>query len=504
MEAWKQLIHTALLGTEKSPNGTSSLLPSDALAPLLQEISARETDGETKLLQTATALYLYRRCGVEPLSESINAATAESETQSYCSDAATKILKDILKTGSTGLLYFWLLKNRERGSIFPPELLDVMLGAAAQNKELRPLTVAGAGKRGEWLCSLNADWDFAEKEDTEDPWQTGTTAQRTAFLKTVRTADPEKARTLLETVWSEEKADVREAFMRTFEHNLTAADIAFLEKASTDKSKRVKAVALDFLLQIPESPAVKAFEEPLRQAVNLKTTKKLLGLVHKTTLEITTIAVPESAPNAVETDSKETRDSSGATFNLVQAMGAVPPSFWESHLELAPAQILELFQAMPHSKHYLPALRNATIRFGDRNWAPLFVNMAGTPDMGLVPLLPAEEANTYLLRNAKGNPAAVLDYYAAGETEWLPEATPDLLDFMIANSYTYNRKFFNNHAHQIPRSILPMLDSFRPKKKSADNDYSAHYAAQMWETTREHLNELLTLKEKTTDVFSDK
>lgn len=502
MEAWKQLVNTTLLGTEKAPGDTDFLQSLPQLTAMRQALNERDSDAETRMLDTTAVLYLYRRCGVKPLSENTKAETAAPETKPYCNPAATEVLKDILGAGSMGLLQLWLSRCAAKGHIVSPELIDVLLQTAAQHKALRPLIVSCCGRRGEWLCNLNPEWNFHTEGTDEERWEIGTTAERAAILSAIRKAEPGKARVLLETVWTQEQADAREELLQVMKAGLSEEDLPFLESIAADKSKRVQAIAYDLLTRLPGSRIVQAFQEALGQSVKLQTTKKLLGMMSKTSLEI---AFPKELdkqlPDAI--GKKPAADTvSEEEFRLLRMMGNVPPSFWETHFGLPPQRILELFEEAAKDGLYRDALRDATIRYGAKQWAALF-KAESELRPGLLPLLSPEERKEYLSRSAKTAPGDVIAYYAEEGIEWPDGLASLLLSFIATNPYQYNKGFFNAHAQLIPLNIAPKLASLNPPTDVQANDYMRQYAAQMWQNTREHLTLLLELKQRTTNAFQN-
>jgi hypothetical protein len=114
------------------------------------------------------------------------------------------------------------------------------------------------GTRGRWLAARNpADWGYvggdADRSDPESVWQTGTKAERRVALRSLRQADPEKARSLVASTWASEPADERSAIVEAFAEGLSMADEPFLEAALDDRGKTVRRAAAELLPRLAGS-----------------------------------------------------------------------------------------------------------------------------------------------------------------------------------------------------------------------------------------------------------
>ena len=65
MESWNQIIHTALLGTDKKQLKKEEL--PEELAESFELVKQFNSDREDSFLQSAALLYNFRQCGVSPL-----------------------------------------------------------------------------------------------------------------------------------------------------------------------------------------------------------------------------------------------------------------------------------------------------------------------------------------------------------------------------------------------------------------------------------------------------
>ena len=273
-----------MMGTDKKPISSADLPP--AFEEVAQEINNNNAkDKEEKFLQVAALVHNYRQCGIMAAQKEIMAPSAEQEEKKYCSNDAHLVLVDILGEESNGLLKLWLQNCYEKQQIILPEIVPQLLQTGVQQKRLQPLITACCGKRGQWISSFNAAWNFSSMQTDEELWQTGTLEQRKETLKYIRKNDASKSREWLQETWAQEDANTRAGFLEIFSDNLSADDIPFLESLSEDKSKKVKDEATRLLKQIPGSSIVQLYEQILSQSVVLKKEKGLLGMRSKMVLQ---------------------------------------------------------------------------------------------------------------------------------------------------------------------------------------------------------------------------
>jgi hypothetical protein len=492
MEAWKTLVNTALLGTEKRG------APADLAANATGVQTGTPPDAEAAFLRDAAILSAYRRGGAEPLKFEVRSTVAEAETRPYAGPAATSVLSEILSAGNNGLLRLWLRLAQQRGQLIPLQYLDTILDLAQKNSGLRPDLRAAAGSRGAWLAGLNPQWSFLmPAAGADDPWETGTAVERSAFLQRLRYEDPAKARAMLEAVWAKEGAEGRERLLGTFATGLGPEDLGFLEHALTDKSKRVAAQATELLMKVPGSSIVQGFEAWLREAVQIQTTTKLLGMLSKTAV---TISSPElEDKKLLDAIGKTPSGVSESIFRLQQMSSHVPPAFWETHLNQRREKVLELLtEAAPEV--FPGALADAAATFGDRKWAMLIAESGNIFYSPVIDLLEKPVQERYLKKFAASHPETILNYYGQNEEDWLPELAAGLLPHIASQPYQYGKPFLNGHAWRMPLGILPTLESIAPAPTNAQ-DYMRQYAIQSWPANRQALRDALELKGRLVNAF---
>jgi len=485
MQFWDEIINTAMLGTGKKMPGKNDL-PGD-IAVLAAHIEQQPIDKEEQFLQMASLAFNVRQSGVSPLvntNASINIAATEEKP--YCNEMAMRTLGDVLEGESISLLQLWLNLCNKAQQIIAPSVVPVMLQLAAQHKKMHTAIVQACGKRGEWLCQFNKDWNFKKASSPEDIWQTGTLDQRKQALQNLRETDAATALLWLQQTWLQEDANTRAALLETLYANIGVNDEAFLESLSTDKSKKVRDEAMELLKHIPTSDIVQSYKNILQQAVTVKKEKTLLGLSSKKVLDI-------ALPGNISEDIFKTgidklssqKNITDDAYILYQLASYVPPSFWEQHLESKPEDVIDLLQKSTTGKQLLPAIAQATARFKDITWAGVVMKDDSKFYIELLPLLTPTAQDAYMLKHFEKDHLQVISYAASQPVEWSYSLSASILQHAAKNPYSYNKSFFNQVVHLIPVSIAAEVNKFAPPEQ---------HLATMWLNTAAHISQLLNLK----------
>jgi hypothetical protein len=236
----------------------------------------RPTDDSAQALLDAAALHVVaRRAGmVLPRDVAVPAPMPPDPAPELPASAA-RLLRQAV--GDAELLTDLLVATAGAGFRAPAALLPALLEAAGRTVALRPAVNATLGSRGRWLAAHRADWrrvtdqadaDHADADHADaglaraardgllaDPrtWETGSQAERAAYLAALRGQDPVVARELLAAGWSRENAEERAQLLATLAHRLSLTDEEFLEAALDDRAAGVRATARDLLGRLPES-----------------------------------------------------------------------------------------------------------------------------------------------------------------------------------------------------------------------------------------------------------
>ncbi len=495
MESWNNIIHTAMIGTDKK-NISAAELPAD-LQEAATLIQGNETiDKEEKFLQVAALAFNYRQCGVMPLTkETITLPQSPAEEKSYCSATAMQVLKDIRSEENIPLLKFWLIRCNAKNRVVHPPFIPYLLSEGVQQKKLQTLIASCCGKRGEWLSRFNESWNFSQNQTTEQLWQTGTPDQRKQVFKELREKEPALARDWLQQTWPQEDANTKNAFLEIFSINIGEADIPFLESLSGEKSKKVKDEAIGLLKQISSSPVVQLYQQVLKQSVELKKEKALLGLSSKMVLRFhLSPGFDESIFKTGIDKLSSNKEFTDDQFILFQLIQSVPPSFWETQLAADAKTVIEQFQKDETGKKMIPALVIATTKFKDAQWALHLMQHSTIFYLEIIPLLPLQKQEEYSNRYFEQFEDSIIQYAVQRETEWSLPLTKNIFRHLAKNPYHYNRPFFSQHIHLIPAGIAAELEKCTPPEEQLRNT---------WSNTSDYIIKLLSLKTQTLNAFNE-
>lgn len=495
MEFWNDMINTALLGTEKKPFTPQSAPP--VLQQAATQIAAQAgLDKEEQFLQLAAIASNVRQSGTKPLHQpTLNWTQAAAETEPYCSPRGAQVLKDILEEESQPLVALWLERCVAAKKIALPELVPTLLNRAIQHKDIRPAAAIVCGRRGEWLSRFNPTWEFSNGSDEEESWQTGNLDQRKAVLKQLRQQEPAKAREWLEQSWPQENANTRAELLKQLDGTVRPEDEPFLLSSLNEKSQKVKDEAIRLLQQLPDSILVKKYIETAAPLITIKKEKALLGLTTKTTLSVQPAAIPEKADYLPGIDYL----SNNKTFNdgefvLYQLIQNIPPAFWEQHLALEPAGILDYFTGA--NGKYLSAFAKAAAHFKAVDWARAFMTQQEELASFLFPLLPQPEREARIIRNLQKseNSDTQVQEAAKWQEEWSHDLAKAVIAYTCVQPWRWTIAFYKVQIVRIPISIIPILKTVGPAEP-------AH--AQQWTKTADQIAGLLRLKEQTLKAFTE-
>jgi hypothetical protein len=495
MRAWEDIVNKALLGSEKASLTTDDLAKEIADAYAV----ASSSDKEESFLKISALVFQFRQSGVRPMEAKHAMQTAaEPEAKPYCSTKANAILKTLLEEELHALLKFWLQLCAAKAQLAQPEVLPALLDLAGRKKELRNPIMPVAGERGKWLCTLNPQWNFSAADgDTNTVWNEGSTEERKNLLRHLRTIDPEEGRKLLETSWETEAANEKLAFLEILKTHVSANDLPWLGSLR-EKGQKVNAAILELLKLIPSSNVVQEYQKTLAACVSLKTGKALLGMINKTEIVVNeSFTFPEAIfKTGIEKLSSDKKISDNSNV-LAQLMMSVPPSFWAERLQRTPSAIIELFQKDKQTAFYLPAISIASARFSETDWTRIILDEAdrdliSSAIVTLLSGLPDGDRDKYALKFFEEQPAQIIQLMLANETEWTLDLARMILKYTAREAYQYNKTFYRQAVALLPVSILDHLESFAP-----DEEQKKPY----WQTQRDELARLLTLKQQTLQSF---
>jgi hypothetical protein len=493
MQAWDDIVNTAMIGTDKKHPATSSL-PASLEEIATQIATANEKDKEEQFLQLASVLFNYQRCGISSLKKDINIKTAPAEEKAYCNTPAVLALKDILNGNNLHLLEYWLEHCNSKNQIVTPDFIPALLNTGEQQKKLRILITSCCGKRGEWLSGFNPAWNFSTLQTPEEIWQTGSLEERKEILHQTFQTDPVKAREWIKQTWAQEDAATKLVLLTLMSPFANSSDIEFLEGLVKEKSKKIQGASTELLKEIPGSPVVIMYENLLRSAVSIQKESNMLGLSKKSSLQF---KLPEQISedlyktgiDKLSSDKSWTDDE----YVLYQLIKNTPPSFWEEHLQLQSEAILEIFQKNDTGKKLLPALLTATANFRDARWASVIAENKTGFEKELLALLPVHQRDAYINHFFARNINEVIEYASETEETWSLALARLILKEAALKPYSY-MGFFQKVISQIPVAISTELSSYPVSEEQ--------YAKTLWTNMSEQISRSLSIKIQINKAFT--
>ncbi|MGW1157274.1 DUF5691 domain-containing protein [Streptomyces sp. NPDC002519] len=384
---WEELVTVALLGTDRRTPPWAS---------------GREAP--TALLDLAAVETVRRRAGLRPAPAGTRPEPAAPDPRPPLPPAAARRLALLLsdRPGTGGgrrgtapdlmeLLPQWLELAHARGFAPPPEALPALLDAARGRTDLRPAVLAFAGPRALWLARLNPDWRFALRSApgdgspraTEDPahvqrlWEQGLFAERVALLGALRARRPAAARALLAGTWATERAEDRLMFLDSLRAGLEPADEPFLEQALSDRSRTVRATAVELLAALPGSALAARMAARAAACVAVDRTAGEPMLV---------VEAPHECDPGMERDGVVPTPPAGRgerSWWLGQLVEAAPLGTWTARGKgRTPAEIVALPVADDWRDELHAAWCRAAVRQGDPGWSRALLGPPSATEAG--------------------------------------------------------------------------------------------------------------------------
>jgi hypothetical protein len=375
-QLWSELVKTALLGTDRI--ALPELGSSDNVGAFLSQLD--HSNREASLLAAAAVVSLHRQCGTAVFpSDKSGFPHCEKDETPRCSSNAASYLKRMLQGQFPHLLPEFFLALAESSQRLPEEVLPDTLDAGRKDVKLRNFIVQVIGRRGEWLASLNEEWDYlAAKADMRD-WETASRPSRVSILRELRKNNPSNAIGLLTSTWKQDGPEDRIAFIDELQTGLHAGDEEFVELALDDRRKEVRRKAAELLVQIPESKLARRMIDRTRSLVVASSAsgfKVIRTLTRQSRIQVT---LPEACDEGMRRDGVEPTPPQGMgekAWWLGQMVAAVPITFWNDHLGLPPAQCVQDAEKTDYAEVLLPAWAKATKRGRHVEWAQAILEHA--------------------------------------------------------------------------------------------------------------------------------
>ncbi|SCK15886.1 hypothetical protein H181DRAFT_01078 [Streptomyces sp. WMMB 714] len=493
--AWEELVTAALLGTERrTPPGGG---------------------GAAELLDAAAVETVRRRAGLRPARAGERRPPAPLDTRPPLPPAASRRLASLLaarpESNGSGsarrrgpdpdlaeLLPQWLAFACGQGYRAPAAQLPALLDAARSRTDLRTRTLEFAGPRALWLAESNPDWRFAlrhgvrtgtagaagaetggeaaasqESEETQQLWEEGLFAERVALLTSIRRRDAASGLALLQSTWSQERAEDRLMFLDSLREGLCPSDEEFLERALGDRSRTVRATAAELLSGLPESALAVRMAARARTCVALDPLSDAPRAV---------VEAPHECDADMQRDGVVLKPPAGRgerAWWLGQLVESAPLSTWHAQFGgRSAAEIVALPVADGWRQDLHSAWCRAAVRQRNVEWARALAGSPGTRQAeghsdpaGLLLVLPEAERAEWAARfiEAHGLTEAfrVLEVCAVPWTEQLGRAVVDALE-IARDQGTYPWRF--SGAMGLAERCLPPSDAARLEPLAAVPD----------------------------------
>ncbi|UYP17424.1 DUF5691 domain-containing protein [Rhodococcus sp. Z13] len=365
----EDLVTAALLGTARTTPDLRALHTSAAADGLLG-------DAATRLLSAAALESAFLTSATVPVVRE-RPVPAPEDDRPVLPDAAAERLRALLTVRSP-LLDEWF--DAAAGFRADHRIVVDLLDAAAADPVHRDRLVRLTGARGRWLAARNRAWTdlLPPDPDDETPWRDGPPAGRRRWFEAVRAQRPEHAADLLAVAWSSHTAAQRAELLELLTDGLGPHDEALLERALDDRSRKVRAVALDLLSRLPGS----AFAH--RMAERVEAWIRLDGFAP-------VVAVPEALDASALRDGlgePAPRGTDPRTFRAVTLISAAPLQVWDRYRD---GTSLPRFDPDdPLCAALLDGWSTATVRQRNSEWATALLHRCGSVGQDLAQVLPRE------------------------------------------------------------------------------------------------------------------
>jgi len=387
--SYDDLVTTATVGLSRRPlpvaAATASQDPADAL------------------LDAAALHAVARRAGILPARGVTAPPPMAADAAPELPPRAAQALRQA--TSDTDLLADFLLAAADAGYRAPAPLLPLLLDAAVRTVALRPAVNATIGTRGRWLAAQRAEWTRIAgtapagtgpagprpadprtvDPRTVDPrtWETGTRAERIAYLSALRDRDPQVARELLAGGWTRETAEERAQLLAVLSHGLSPGDEDFLEATLDDRAAAVRATARGLLARLPAS------------GFNRRAVTRAAGVLSMHSRDgrhwlVATLPPQAAGPTSAAGRAALERDGvTGAApgpgigagaWELTQLIATAPLAMWTGRFAMSARDIVSLPIEGDLGLDVHAGWRLATVRQGNAQWAAALLS-------GDVPLL---------------------------------------------------------------------------------------------------------------------
>lgn len=329
------LLSAALLGTARLTALPPA--PDPALAATWQAIGMGNP--AAAVLQALAMTRAMKRAGVKAAAAPECDEACPEEARPELPPAAIDAGMRLLKGEFPELLPEWLRLAETSGRVAPGRVLPELLAAATKERSLRSAARGIAGERGRWIARRRAEfaWLLEETAVPDHAWDDGLPAERLAWLRQTRAAEPERAAQAIAASWSGEEPAMRENILRVVAADPQPCDEPWLEAlGSKDRRQDTRDLAAAALSQIAGSAFRQRAIDRVRGLVKIE--RRLLKRV--------IVAEPPAAfdPGWAADGLKEKppQGTGEKAWWLRQAVALVPLADWPELLGCTPDELFSL------------------------------------------------------------------------------------------------------------------------------------------------------------------
>jgi len=465
-----EILKAALLGTDRHMPEVPPAAPE-----IFTKIQALPTSKEDRFLKMAFASLLHEEAGSKPLTVDSHVPECPPESHPVVAGRLAALLQSALKDQNDVLFAFLVFRVGQRNEVVQPQLVSTLLDKALETKYDKQKLIDICGATGQWLCNLNPRWKVLREAQIEDEnvWETGSTEARKAFLSALRKTDPNAATALLETTFAQENAGNRLAFLQLLSEGLSISDEPFLQKLVTDKSQKVREIAMWMLRQIQGSAVNHNHLEWLLRMLQVRDEKHLLVMKKKKIVIAEDVMPDESIfKTGIEKVSTE-KGVQDHVFIAGQLLSAIDPVTLARQLNVSDQELIALLLDHPAAKALVPFITSAAVQFRNKAWALALLHRGDARDIGLLDALEPAERLPFYLQFLNGNAASLFAYLLDDTYSPLPmRLAEQLLDHLSKFPYHITHATYQRLALQLPAGIMPVLKKYTDDPRQ---DYQLRY-----------------------------
>ncbi len=466
----EDLLKVAILGTDYSP--LPNTLAADCLDP--------QANNERRFWQTVTFQVLLQNAGCvsQPLTATITPAPAE--TLPTLPLAFQSLVERFLAEKDTYFIFALHLAALQQ-KVFSGDLVLTLLEEARQHKNLRRQLEKCCGALGQWLSSLNADWQVLYRpEPTWQDFENADNKERLEIFRTFRQQQKPEAQDFLEKDFLSTSAVLRLNFLEIVQQTLHPNDLPFLVRRLSDKSQKVKDLAILLLSELHYLPFLQTTAEFINENLLIKKEKNqfIFEFIAPLPMRLREWGIQEVSSQ---------KGISDALFWLYQLLPWLHPNELSKNLEK------DFWPSVLQQDFLAPALEKAAIRFENKTLATKLLEK-GWGSLALLPLFHSDEQLNFLKKMPSKYLRHNLDFIYPKNFGSLGN---DWLDFFFQRAdkeviFSSRAEVENFMVHLDKKQLIHWYEYAKNKniEKQEDKEWTMR---QQWRMLAEEMDMLLSL-----------